>query len=104
MGQSWVMTAQTSGGAQGQTSILSRAAPHIEARRIDGPDGSVSAQTLAGGAGAAQHLQHRSPLASSTGFRSQTGVTASVTTWYYAGNATSEMLACTSGGDTWIAP
>ena len=35
---------------------------------------------------------------------SQPGVTASVTTWYYAGNAVSEMQSCTSGGDTWIAP
>jgi hypothetical protein len=35
---------------------------------------------------------------------SQTGVTASVTTWYYAGNAASEMQACTTGGDTWVAP
>jgi hypothetical protein len=35
---------------------------------------------------------------------SQTGVTASVTTWYYAGDAANEMQACTSGGDTWIVP
>jgi hypothetical protein len=35
---------------------------------------------------------------------SQTGVTDTVTTWYYAGDAASEMQACTSGGDTWIAP
>jgi len=35
---------------------------------------------------------------------SQGGVTASVTTWYYAGDTASEMQACTDGGDTWIAP
>ncbi|MEP6654773.1 MAG: hypothetical protein ABJA82_15530 [Myxococcales bacterium] len=35
---------------------------------------------------------------------SQSGVTAWVTTWYYAGNAASEMQACTSGRNTWIAP
>jgi hypothetical protein len=35
---------------------------------------------------------------------SQTGATATVTTWYYAGNAASEMQACLGGGDTWIAP
>jgi len=35
---------------------------------------------------------------------SQGGVTASLTTWYCSGNAASEMQACTSNGDTWIAP
>jgi len=35
---------------------------------------------------------------------SQTGVTASVTTWYYAGDAATEMQDCLNGGDTWIAP
>jgi hypothetical protein len=35
---------------------------------------------------------------------SQSGVTASVTTWSYAGDAAAEMQTCTNGGDTWIAP
>ncbi|MEP6655476.1 MAG: hypothetical protein ABJA82_19075 [Myxococcales bacterium] len=35
---------------------------------------------------------------------SQSGVTASFTTWYYAGNAASEMQACTAGGNNWVAP
>jgi hypothetical protein len=35
---------------------------------------------------------------------SQTGVTATVTIWYYAGTAASEMQSCTSRGDIWIAP
>jgi hypothetical protein len=35
---------------------------------------------------------------------SNSGVTIAVTTWYYAGNAASEMQSCTSGGGTWIAP
>ncbi len=32
------------------------------------------------------------------------GVTIGVTTWYYAGNAASEMQACTGGGGTWLNP
>jgi len=32
------------------------------------------------------------------------GATQTVTTWVYAGNAASEKLACTSNGQTWIAP
>jgi hypothetical protein len=31
-------------------------------------------------------------------------VTLSTTYWYYAGNASSEMSACTSGGSVWISP
>jgi hypothetical protein len=36
--------------------------------------------------------------------QTNSGVTISVTTWYYAANAASEMQSCTSGGGTWIAP
>jgi hypothetical protein len=32
------------------------------------------------------------------------GATQTVTTWVYAGNADNERLACTSNGQTWIAP
>lgn len=32
------------------------------------------------------------------------GVTVGVTTWYYAGNAASEMQTCTGGGGTWLDP
>ena len=32
------------------------------------------------------------------------GTSQTVTTWLYAGNADSEKLACTSNGQTWIAP
>jgi hypothetical protein len=32
------------------------------------------------------------------------GATQTVTTWVYAGNAANEKLACTSNGQTWIAP
>jgi hypothetical protein len=35
---------------------------------------------------------------------SANGVSVSVTTWYYAGNAANEMQSCTSAGGTWIAP
>jgi len=38
---------------------------------------------------------------------SQNGVTATFTSWYYSGDATTkadEMSACTSNGDTWISP
>jgi hypothetical protein len=35
---------------------------------------------------------------------SQGGVTASLTTWYYSGNAASEMQSCASGNGVWIAP
>jgi hypothetical protein len=32
------------------------------------------------------------------------GANQTVTTWVYAGNAANEKLACTSNGQTWIAP
>ena len=32
------------------------------------------------------------------------GAEQTVTTWVYAGNATNEKMACTSNGQTWIAP
>ena len=32
------------------------------------------------------------------------GASQTVTTWMYAGNADNERLACTSNGQTWIAP
>jgi hypothetical protein len=32
------------------------------------------------------------------------GVSVSLTTWYYAANAASEMQSCASGGGTWISP
>ena len=35
---------------------------------------------------------------------SQGGGTAWVATWYYAGNAASEMQSCAKRGDTWIGP
>jgi hypothetical protein len=32
------------------------------------------------------------------------GITLSSTTWYYAGQAASEMSQCTGNGDTWLSP
>jgi len=32
------------------------------------------------------------------------GTTLTVTTWVYAGNAATEMMACTSNGQTWLVP
>ncbi len=32
------------------------------------------------------------------------GVSQTVTTWVYAGNAATEMMACTSNGQTWLTP
>ena len=32
------------------------------------------------------------------------GVSQTVTTWVYAGNAANEMMACTSNGQTWLTP
>jgi hypothetical protein len=34
----------------------------------------------------------------------QGGISVSITTWYYAGDAAGEMQSCASGGGTWIAP
>jgi hypothetical protein len=34
----------------------------------------------------------------------QGGVSVSITTWTFSGDATTEMSNCTSGGGTWIAP
>ena len=32
------------------------------------------------------------------------GITASFTSWYYAGNASTEMANCSSGGGVWVMP
>jgi hypothetical protein len=98
-GNSGGTVACTSGSGTSQTCVefyaSSATAAGIASGKADCTNGGDVASDMCPHAGADGACK----VDASTG-----GVTASVTTWYYAGNAASEMQSCTSGGGTWIAP
>lgn len=105
-----ILTAGCGGGSGGGGTVACTAAGGKTCLEVYASNTTADGIALAnadctkGGGMASEFCSHAGADGACKIDASQSPVTATATTWYYAGKAASEMQSCTSQGGIWIVP